>query len=193
MTRKQALLKAIEALSKEEGNEEAISLLNDLHDELPLIHWTDKSIRDAVEQFILDNGRNPTATDFKKAGMPPHPVIKLKYKITLGEWLEQNYPTVPVDPETLHKEQTELFIKEYMRIQSKSSEMFNKEKTSECKGWFTIAKYNDVKTWGDLLKKLDLRIFSGRRYRGSTERITPKFEVFITTDFKFLNKLIEGM
>ena len=84
MTRKQALKQAIRLLSRNPENAEVIEKLQDIHDELPLIHWTDKSIRDSVEQFIADNHRVPTATDFKKAGMPPHPVIKQKYKVTLG-------------------------------------------------------------------------------------------------------------
>ena len=93
MTRKQALQKAISALSTMDGYDETIALLQDIYDELPLIHWSDKSIHDTVKQFIIDNGRMPTATDFKRKGMPPHPVIKQKYKITLGEWLEKFYPT----------------------------------------------------------------------------------------------------
>lgn len=36
---------------------EEVQLLQDICDELPLIHWSDKSIRDAVAQFILDYGR----------------------------------------------------------------------------------------------------------------------------------------
>lgn len=90
MTRKQALNKAIQVLSHNGGYAEVIRFLKDIHDELPLIHWSDKSIRDTVEQFIINNCRIPTATDFKRKGMPPHLVIKRKYKITLGEWLEQN-------------------------------------------------------------------------------------------------------
>lgn len=190
MTRKQALLKAIEILSKEEGNEEITSLLTDLHNELPLIHWTDKSIRDTVEQFIIDNGRTPTATDFKKGGMPPHPVIKQKYKITLGEWLEQNYPVVKPDIELLHKEQTEIFIKEYTRIKPTSSEQFNKERSKECKVWVTIAQYNDVKSWCALLEKLNLPLYSLRRYDTPSNRKSPKFEVFIKSDFEFFDYLI---
>ena len=84
MTRKQALYKAIQELSKDEGFFETVKLLQDIYDELPLVHWSDKSIRDTVEQFIVDNGRPPTVTDFKAKGMPPHPVFKQKYKITLG-------------------------------------------------------------------------------------------------------------
>lgn len=94
MTRKQAITKAIAALHQTGENAEAIRLLQDLSDELPLIHWSDKSIRDTVEQFMLDNGRPPTVSDFKKAGMPSHMVIQNKYKMTLGSGWIKTIPPV---------------------------------------------------------------------------------------------------
>ena len=120
MTRKTALNQAIYILSQSEGNEEIIEKLQDLLEELPIIHWSDKSIHDRVQQFAEDNGRNPTTSDFKKKGMPPHPVIKQKYGINLSDWLEQFYPTNRPTPEQIRKEYTEEFIREYSRIKSPS-------------------------------------------------------------------------
>lgn len=91
-TRKQALQRAIEHLSRFPEYAEEVRLLEEICDELPLIHWSDRSIRDTVEQFILDNGRPPTASDFKKAGMPPHTVIQSKYKMPLSRWLDETIP-----------------------------------------------------------------------------------------------------
>ena len=98
MTRKQALEFAIQALN-EAGQTEAAEILHKLSEELPFFSWSEDAIFDAVEQFILDNGRVPTTTDFKKRGLPPHTVIKRRFGVTLQEWLEQNYPTVkpPLD------------------------------------------------------------------------------------------------
>ena len=112
MTRKTALHKAIEQLKGIKGNKEIIEKLQDLADELPITHWTDKSIRDRVEQFAEENGRNPTASDFRKKGMPPHPVIKQKYKINLAEWLEENYPTYHPSADELKQRYIEEFINE---------------------------------------------------------------------------------
>ena len=56
MTRKQAIIQAIQALSALEGQEEAVTRLQELYEEMPLVHWSDKSIRDTVAQFIADNG-----------------------------------------------------------------------------------------------------------------------------------------
>ena len=92
MTRKQALQEAITVLSAHKGNEAVIHKLQEISADMPLNRWTESAIHDSVQQFIADNGRTPTATDFKKRNMPPHPVIKLRFKKTLGEWLEENYP-----------------------------------------------------------------------------------------------------
>ena len=162
MTRKQAIAKAIQAVSDcglEDAND-IIELLQDIYDELPINHWTDKSIKDSVEQFIIDNGRNPTATDFKKRGMPPHPVIKQKYKITLSEWLENNYPTQILNFDELKNEYTKAFVEDYIRIKPKSSDEFNRKKSADTRCWQTVAKYYDVKAWLSLLSVLDLPHFA---------------------------------
>ena len=93
MTRKQALALAEQVLS-ERGQDEAAAILHKLSGELPFYSWSEDAIRDAVEQFILDHGRVPTATDFKKRGLPPHTVIKKRFGITLQEWLNKCYPVV---------------------------------------------------------------------------------------------------
>lgn len=171
MTRKQAIIKAIQTVS-ESGLEESndiIGLLQDIYDELPINHWTDKSIRDSVEQFIIDNGRNPTATDFKKKGMPPHPVIKQKYKITLSEWLEKNYPTHSPNLEELKNDYTKSFVEDYLRIKPKSSDEFNQKKSANTKCWQTVAKYYDVKAWLPLIKTLGLPHFSENNSRKAVQ------------------------
>ncbi len=159
MTRKTALNQAISILSKRKGTEEIVEKLIELSEELPLVHWSDKSIRDTVEQFKLDYGRNPTVTDFKKKGLPSHPVIKLEYGITLAEWLEQNYPTEKLSPEEIKSQYTEIFIKQYNIIKPKSADIFNKNRSKECHSWRMIARLNDCKTWRGLINKLDLEHF----------------------------------
>ena len=182
MTRKQAIFQAIQALSALEGQEEAITRLQELYEEMPLIHWSDKSIRDTVEQFIADNGRVPTASDFRKKGMPPHPVIKQKFKITLAEWLDKNYPTPEPDPTELRQKYTQEFIDEYIRIKPTSSKDFNQRRDPKTKTWMTVAKYHNIKTWRALLLKLSLPSFNSR------ERKQPiQFAIKVTSDVDYLN------
>ena len=182
MTRKQALHKAIKILSNSKENTEIIQLLQDIYDELPLIHWSDKSIRDTVEQFIIDNGRNPTATDFKRRGMPPHPVIKQKYKITLGEWLELNYPTKKLSYEKRKEQYTKDFLENYYRIKPKTSEEFNNKRKEGTKSWQTVAVHYNIKSWRALLKTFNLPIFVSYNIYKPME-----IQVNIYSDYNFDN------
>ena len=181
MTRKQALNKAIQVLSKEKEFTEVVGLLRDIYDELPLIHWSDKSIRDTVDQFIVDNGRVPTASDFRRKGMPPHPVIKQKYKITLGEWLEQNYPVHKASRDELKEKYTKEFLEDYERIKPKTQEEFNRVRSKGTKSWQTVAAYHGVKSWRALLGVLRLPKYSAGPRRGDSPNI--KVNIFTHYDF----------
>jgi len=159
--------------------------LQEISDELPINRWSDSSIRDAVEQFILDNGRVPTASDFKKRGMPPHTVIKQKYKTTLKEWLQTHYPVHKPTYEERKEKYTQMFIEEYNRIKPKSQEAFNRDKSPEIKGWQTVANYYRIKSWRKLLEILELPSYSDT----FQNRVPQKFKVnfFLDVDLPFLN------
>ena len=179
MTRKQALELAVQALA---ANEEAVQVLHTMIDELPLNRWTDAAIRDSVEQFILDNGRPPMRTDFKKKCLPPHSVIKRRFGVTLQEWLDQNYPTKKTPLEELHAQATEAFIKEYYRIQPVSAEDFNARRALPSRGWYAIAVYNHTRRWRILLEKLNLPVYNNR---GVPQRkMQFAVHVFSDTDFR---------
>ena len=119
MTRKQALELAVQALAE---NKEAVQVLHTMIDELPLNRWPETAIRDSVEQFILDNGRPPLRTDFKKKCLPPHSVVKRRFGVTLQEWLDRNYPIEKTPLDELHAQATEDFIREYLRIRPTSAQ-----------------------------------------------------------------------
>jgi len=157
MTRKQAIQRAIEVLSANAENDEAIALLQDISNELPLVHWSDKSIRDSVEQFRLDHGRVPTVTDFKKAKLPPHPVVKKTYDITLAEWLTENYPEEHPSKEQLIKQRIHNFIEDYNRIKPDSPRQYNEHRAPKATRWQTIGSYLNVSTWKELVERLELQ------------------------------------
>ena len=178
MTRKQALELAVQALAE---NEEAVQVLHTMIDELPLNRWTEAAIRDSVEQFILDNGRPPLRTDFKKKCLPPHSVIKRRFGLTLQEWLDQNYPTKKTPLDELHAQATQEFIREYLRIQPVSAEDYNARRTHPSRGWYAIAKYNHTRRWRILLEKLNLPIYNNRDVPVST----PQLKVRVISDYDF--------
>lgn len=178
MTRKQALELAAKALT---GNEEAVQILHTMIDELPLNRWTETAIRDSVEQFILDYGRPPMRTDFKKKCLPPHSVIKRRFGLTLQEWLDRNYPTEKTSLDELHAQATQDFIREYLRIQPVSAEDYNARRTHPSRGWYAIAKYNHTRRWRILLEKLGLPIYNNR----GTPNSTPQLKVRVISDYNF--------
>ena len=178
MTRKTALNKAISILSQSEGNEEIIEKLQDLLTELPIIHWSDKSIHDRVQQFVEDNGRNPTSTDFKKKGMPPHTVIQQKYGMILTEWLKQFYPTIRPSPEEIRKEYSEEFIREYNRIKPRSADEYDEKRNKAVKSWQTVRHHCGQKSWRGLIRHLGLPIY----YDLAKDHIPTQFNIQIKTD-----------
>ena len=181
MTRKQALQRAIESLSQFPEYAEEVRLLEEISDELPLIHWSDRSIRDTVEQFILDNGRPPTASDFKKAGMPPHTVVQNKYKMPLSQWLNENYPTPKPSAEELKVEYTQAFLEDYHRIKPRSQYEFNQHKRPETRGWQTVAAYHNTRSWRNLLKKLDLPLYFDMK----RDHVPANLKVIVHNDYDF--------
>ena len=160
MTRKQALESAVRLLAETGRNEEA-AVLHTIMEELPLNRWTDEAIRDSVEQFILDCGRVPTVSDFKKRGLPPHTVIRQKYGITLRAWLDRNYPDRLNAKEESRTEATKAFVLDYLCLMPKSAEEYNRKRMQGSPCWYTVAVHNGVHCWRSLLEKLGLPVFSG--------------------------------
>ena len=178
MTRKTALNKAIQALSLFDGNEEVIEKLQDILEEIPLIHWSDKSIHDRVQQFVEEEGRNPTVSDFKKKGMPPHPVIKQKYGISLAEWLAKHYPTYRPTPDELEKKYADEFIKEYTRMKPRSADEYETNRSKGAKSWQTVCARCHQTSWRGLIRYLDLPFY----FHMAKDHVPMKFDISVTTD-----------
>ncbi len=181
MTRKTALQKAISLLSEDRKNTEICEKLSDILEDIPLTNWTDKTIRDRIEQFYEDEGRYPTTTDFKKKGMPPHPVFKHRYKMTLSKWLKENYPTPKITYEQRKEKHTEAFVEEYLRLRPESSDDFDRRRQKGVISWRGLAPYYNVTSWHNLLHSLDLPVPKPN----SKERVKQKFKVTVATDLDF--------
>ena len=181
MTRKTALQEAISQLSRDQKNTEICEKLSDILEDMPLSNWTDKTIRDRIEQFYEDEGRYPTTTDFKKKGMPPHPVFKHRYKVNLSQWLQENYPVPKITYEERKEKHTQAFKEEYLRICPKSSDDFDQRRRSGVISWRGLAPYYNVTSWHNLLKVLDLPVPKP----SSKERVKQKFKVTVLTDLDF--------
>ncbi len=181
MTRKTALLQAISQLSGDQNNTEICEKLSDILEDMPLTNWTDKTIRDRIEQFREDEGRYPTTTDFKKKGMPPHPVFKHRYNRTLSQWLQENYPVPQITYEERKEKHTNAFVEEYLRLHPSSSDDFDHRRQKGVISWRGLAPYYNVTSWHNLLKTLDLPVPKPN----PKERVKQKFKVIVSTDLDF--------
>ena len=181
MTRKTALLQAISQLSRDKKNTELCEKLSDILEDMPLTNWTDKAIRDRVDQFCQDEGRVPTTTDFKKKGMPPHPVFKHRYKVNLSQWLQENYPTPKITYEERKEKHTKEFVAEYLRLMPSSSDDFDHRRQKGVISWRGLAPYYNVTSWHKLLTVLELPLPRPK----VKERVKQKFKVIVDTDLDF--------
>jgi hypothetical protein len=148
MTRKQALHKALEVLTDETAKAKVMEILDDM----PFTGWSERTIFDTIDQFIIDNGRIPTTTDFKKKGLPPHPVIKLRFGINLKAFLQQYYPMNKLCDSKIYygrtkEEWKEGFIFDYINNKPRSAEEHNSTRTAGTPSWQTIAGMHGVVKW----------------------------------------------
>lgn len=167
MTRKQALLRAIAALSDDPAEGEAVETLKKMVADLPLTHWTDSAVRDSVEQFIEDHGHLPIPSDFKTGGLPPTTAFHRLYHTTVGQWLAQNFTIEKPDYSELIAKQmaqeTELFVHEYYRIKPRSREEYDRQRCAAAKSAQTIINYNQASSWTSLRTLLELPVFPKNR------------------------------
>lgn len=91
MTRKQAVLKAIEKLQTNKKNDEIVSVLKEIYDDLPLTHWTRKSLSDAFQQYINDNGSFPGVRDLGNE-LPVASVIQRLYGLSFKDFRDTYFP-----------------------------------------------------------------------------------------------------
>ena len=91
ITRKTAIYKAISLLEKQENRREEISLLRELATGIPILQWSEKIVKDCIDDFYITNGRFPTVTELqKKEGLPMHTNFKYLFGMTARQWLDRN-------------------------------------------------------------------------------------------------------
>lgn len=172
MTRKQALYKSIELLSRDPENAEIIEKLQECIYELPFAKWTEKAIFDACNQFIEENNRVPNARDFDSTGLPSHPVIKNRFGLTIKEFREKYYLDGIVYYKSpywrkTNKEWIEIFIEEYNRVKPTSAIQYNNLKDKDNPTWSTICKMAGVNSWVELKRTLNLNTYKHPRFENS--------------------------
>lgn len=167
MTRKQAILQAIEQLDKDEKNNSVVEKLKEILEDFPLSVWTQKSIIDTIETYAIEHGNMlPQAKDLtSKNGLPSNTVIFNKFGISsINFFLENFFPMFNKqckkyspynDKEKEYFVNT--FIENYIQIKNKfnlkyvGSKKYDKYKEKNTPHTTTIIKNCNCKSYKDLL------------------------------------------
>lgn len=164
MTRKQALHKALESIN----DNEVRSKIEEILEDMPFTGWSERTIFDTIDQFILDNKRIPTTTDFKFRRLPPHTVIKLRFGVTLKEFLLKYYPIEKLNKSAIYydrpREHWQIdFIKQYHNIKPYGAEQYNDARNINTPSWATVAKMFDITKWLNWLAYCEVIPYTNKR------------------------------
>ena len=187
MTRKQALHKALESVS----DEAVRSKIREILEDIPFTNWTERTIFDTIDQFIIDNGRTPTVTDFKKKGLPPHPVIKLRFGMTLKEFLVKHYPQDRQCDSKIYyaksrEEWQEDFLEQFDVIKPYSAEVYNSKRCEGTPSWATVARLFGITKWLGWLSFCKVAPYAG--VREPFRDLAPRPEIKVKSVFNLYCK-----
>jgi hypothetical protein len=164
MTRKTALKISIETL-KSLGNTEfteVIHRLQELYAEMPLSRWTERSIYDAIAQWVAENDKQPSVFDLDHSYMPSHTTIRHVLGINAKDYIQNYFPsTCRTDRSPYGKHSVDdlldLFKQEYNKMQAPSSVDFNKYRSKGTPCWQTYAEMiKNGATWLELVAYCNL-------------------------------------
>ena len=157
ITRKQAILRAIEVLSENKENQEFCNVLEDLLEELPLSHWTEHSILDAIDQFLYENDSLPAAVDFLKVEyLPSRCTIKNKLGLNMEEFYQKYYNNFYYNNNSIYNYKdidywTNMFKEQYIKHGKPGLSYFDKLRDDGTPCVQTYCKIIGVSTWNELL------------------------------------------
>jgi len=163
MTRKEAILYAIDIIRKHGDNDEeskiAIEKLTSIMNDLPLTIWSKDAIFDACDAYCKKHNKTYlTATDFKSKELPPHGTVKKRFGVAVQEFRDLYYPIPHKTPyhNVYYKMSEEDYTKEFARFCGNYSYLtqdeYNKQKPDYLPTWIILARMNGVERWTDLLE-----------------------------------------
>jgi hypothetical protein len=158
MTRKQAVLQAIEILSKDKDNYELCEVLHSIFEDLPMSHWSDKAIFDAFDQYILDNCRLPSRNEIiNNPKLPTHSTVKNRFGITLQEFYKKYYSQYikKCPSRVYHYQSTEYWIEnfkeQYIKNDYPTQKNYDLLREKDTPSSRHIIKLSSSKNWNELL------------------------------------------
>lgn len=169
MTRKEALREAIHIVSNarigKQRKADIIAGLTLCQQELPFNRWSEAAVFDACDTWVQEHGELCMQA-FTSPRMPSRAVVRDRFGMTAREFRDRYYP-MEARPGCCRKhsvsEWNERFAEEFLRIRCTSQADYNRRRSRELPVWRTVASMNGVKTWNELLKKLELKTFGKPR------------------------------
>lgn len=166
LTRKTALLEAVELVKNaelpQEHKNELIQKLMLCAEELPFAKWTEEAIYDACSQFLIDHGRVPSISEFDRAGLPSHTVVKRRLGITVRQLRLRCYPQELLE-EINRETYIEAFREEYRRCGARTQKEYDRKRESGQPCTQTILKATGLKRWSELLDMAGLEPTRSKR------------------------------
>lgn len=171
MTRQDALREAIRIVSNarigKQHKEDILAGLALCQQELPFAHWTKEAIFDACDTWVQEHGKLHLRA-FESPMMPSHPTIKNRFGMTAREFRNKYYPITDVSTRSRYykhsiAEWNQAFQEEFHRIHCVGQDDYNKHRNKELPTWNTMATMNELKTWRELLNKLQLTTYGKSR------------------------------
>ncbi len=166
MTRKQALLRAIEELKKNKKNTQIVMLLTEIYEDMPLVRWNRNNILDAFQQYLIDNnGVFPTKRNLGKS-LPTYNVIKRIFgSNSMTDFRDTFFPNEYSEYYSSYNRYTletlkECFIENYNNINGGNYvkyddyDLYRQPGTPSIR--FIINKF-DCKSYNELLLKMNIR------------------------------------
>jgi hypothetical protein len=168
MTRKQAVLRAIEELSRYKKNAEIVPVLQEIYNELPIMKWNKESILDSIQQYM--NEHNNMFPPKKKFGYGELPAKTTVYKIfnvnSIEEFREKYFPESDDYASSPYKDYqkedyVKAFVDSYNSINNgayvKRNE-FDHHRKNGTPCVRTMIILFECRTYKELLKKLNIQI-----------------------------------
>ena len=188
ITRKQAVLRAIEVLSETKENQEICKVLERLAEELPLSHWTEDSILDATNQFLNEHGRLPASVDFLKVDyLPNRCTIKNKLGLTMEEFYKKYYSRFYYNNNSIYNYKDiehwiNLFKEQYTKHGNPGLNNFDKLRDEGTPCVATYCKIIGIGTWNELLEYCGFSVIGQNGYSRARPKRT-KTNYNIVYDF----------
>lgn len=173
MTRKTALLQAIQILSVDNDNIDITNKLEEIYNEMPLSTWTTKSIIDSIESYAEEHdGFLPYGKELKPGnGLPSKQAIFTRFSVSsIYDFFKQYFPQYRVknNNNSPYYDKDESFFldsfkKEYTRIRNSlrlpivGIKTYNKLKKENTPIAETVMRRCNCKTYTDLLQMCEFK------------------------------------